>query len=337
MFENLLNLVGGGDTRTLGMVGTGGFVLLVGVYFIRTFLEQQKRDRFSRILIEKTEGAQVRATSIILDAEARAVKSSGREEKRPLDLLNWFSIKRDLRRAGLPVFPPLVYLAAAIVSWLVAAIVIAAPIFSDVLVAAAIYPSVFFLVRKSLLGMLIENRRMKMMQQLILFIESVQRSVSVGTSPDEAVQEAVRETDKPLRENLIAIKDLLDLGYDFIDAITLAADRVNLAEFDIFVASLSAQSSTGGSIGEVLKEVVEIARSRMDLQKKIATMTAEGRFNALLLGSLPIGLEMYLRSAQASYFNALWTSNFGILLYFGTLGSAVFGAWLAMRIARVSL
>ena len=318
--------------------GTALVVLMTGVYFITFFLRSQRKDKYVHMIVDKTEAAQARAMNVILDAEARAMKDTGRDEKRPFDLLNWYSMKRDLKRAGLPRFPPLIFLMAAGLAVVIAYTVVAAPIYPMWSQILAIYPPMFYLIRVSFLGMRIEGRRMKMTQQLILFIEGVQRSVSVGTSPDESVTEAIRETEAPLKENLSAIKDLIDLGYDFVEAVNLAADKINLPEFDIFAASLTAQSKTGGTVGDVLREVVEIARGRMDLQKKIATMTGEGRFNAGLLGFLPIGLTMYLRSVESAYFDTLWAAGTkGAVIFFMTLVLAVFGAFLAMRIARIRI
>jgi len=326
------------DIATALTVGTAVVVLTAVSLFLVAFFKGQKRDRYVKLIIDKTEGAQKRAMSIILDTEARAMNDVGRDQKRPFEILNWWAIKRDMRRAGLPPFPPLLFLFALAMATGVALLVLNMPIYPMWAQILAVYPAMYFLTRVSLLGMKIESRKMKMMNQLIIFIESVQRAVSVGTSPDEAVAEAIRETETPLKENLSAIKDLIDLGYDFVEAINLASDRVNLAEFDIFAASLTAQSKTGGTIGDVLREVVDIARSRMDLQRKIATMTGEGRFNAMLLGSLPILLTMYLRSVEPEYFSAMWDAGaLGAALFLATIAGAVFGAWLAMRIAKITV
>jgi len=335
MLEQILAVM---DPRTTGFVLAGLVVFLAILSYGLGVLRRRKVKQFGGLIVSKTEGATKRASSIILDAESRALRESGRDQKRTLDLVNWLSIKRDLKRAGLPAFPPLVFLAAAALSYAVAFFIIAAPIAPIYYQAAIILPPMYYLVRTSILGVFIESRRLKMTAQLVVFIESVQRAVSVGTSADEAVGEAIGETEAPLRGALVSIKDLLDLGYDFVDAINLAADRINLPEFDIFCASLTAQSATGGSVGDVLKEVTDIARSRMDLQKKISTMTAEGRFNAMLLGSLPIALSMYLRASEPEYFNALWAAiPIGPIIFFGTLGGAVLGAWLALRIAIIKL
>lgn len=327
------------DPRYLVMGITAVVVLSVIALFVRKFIRDQRRDKYLKALVSKTEAASKRAMSVILDAEARAMKGGGRDQTYQFEAVNWFAIRRDLKRASLPQLPILPFLVAGGLSYLIAAIIIAAPteIYPLWAVSLAIYGPVFLMVRYGLIGMRMDQQRMKMMDQLVIFIESVQRAVTVGTAPDEAVAEAIRDTEQPLRENLVAIKDLLDLGYDFIDAINMAADKVNLPEFDIFAASLTAQSTTGGSVGEVLKEVVEISRARMQLTKKIATMTAEGRFNALLLGALPIGLTMYLRYGQPDLAEAVWGVQWGHWLYFAHLGMAVFGAWLAMKIAKITV
>ena len=335
----MLDLLQGINSNTLIIGGvTGVIVVMIVGYFFAGFLNSQRKERYCQTIVEKTEGAQKRALSVILDAEERAMKENNREQERTFDVINWFAMKRDLKRAGLPRFPPLIFLFALVLASAIALFIVAAPIYPMWAQIAAVFPPMFYFSRYSFLGMRIESRRMKTTQQLVTFIEQVQRSVTVGTSPDEAVAEAIKETEDPLREHLVAIKDLIDLGYDFVDAINLAADRINLAEFDIFAASLTAQSKTGGTIGEVLREVIDITRARLDLKKKIATMTAEGRFNATLLGSLPILLTMYLRNAEPDYFNTMWQAGTtGAAVFFATLAFAVFGAWLAMRIARITL
>lgn len=326
------------DVETVITLAFALIVMSIVGTFLIYFLKGQRKERYAKILTDKTEGAQTRALTVIMEAESRAMKGAGRDKKRAFDTFNWHSIKRDLKRAGLPQFPPLVAAVALLLSVAVALFVLNIPIYPMWAQTLGVFPAMFFLTRNSMIGMRIEGRRLKMMNQIIIFIESTQRAVSVGTSPEEAVMEAIKETEAPLRENIEAISELIGLGYDFVDAVNLAADKVNLAEFDIFAASLTAQSKTGGTIGNVLKEVVEIARGRVDLQKKISTMTGEGRFNAMLLGSLPIMLTMYLRASEPDYFDAMWSAGFlGVALFLGTIGAAVFGAWFAMRLAQIKV
>ena len=322
-----------------GLVLFAILLLAVGVVTIN-LLRATKRDRILKLLRTKTLRKKEDTDNIILANRRRAARLSNRGNQRTFDGFNPISINRDLRRAGLPQVWPLVYVAGLGLAFLIGHTILNAPLphFPPLMQSLAIAVPCFFFVRRSVLGTLIESRRMKSLRQLIQFIEATQRAVSVGASPEDAVLEAIRDAEEPLRGSLLPIRNLLELGYDFIEAITMAADQVNLAEFDIFVASLTAQSTTGGSVGDVLKEVVEIARSRLDLQKKVGTMTAEGRFNAFLLGVLPIGLMMYLRYGQPDYFNNLWASPvLGPAIFFFTVFGAVMGAYVAVRMSNLKV
>lgn len=325
-------------------IAIGAFLFLVLLIVVGTMtinlLRATKREKMLKILRTKTLRKKENIEGILLSTRNRAGKQSNRAEVKPFDMFNPSAIKRDMRRAGLPQLWPLVYVAGVALAFAVGFTVLNAPLprFPPYMQSIAIIMPCFYFMRRSVLGTLIESRRLKALRQLILFIESTQRAVSVGASAEDAVAEAIRDAEEPIKAALMPIKDLLELGYDFIESITLAADRVNLPEFDIFVASLHAQSTTGGSVGEVLKEVVEIARSRLDLQKKVGTMTAEGRFNAFLLGFLPIGLMMYLRSVQADYFNYLWDSDFaGPAIFFFTVAGAFIGAFVAVRMSSIKV
>ena len=314
----------------LGVVGS----LTIGL------LRATKRDKMIKLLRERTMRRRDVTKSLLLSSKNRVRRVSNRADLKPFDLVNPAAIKRDLRRAGLPQVWPLVFVAGVGLAFLVGFTILNAPLdtFPPWMQSVAIIWPCFYFVRRPLLNTFVERRRMIMSRQLILFVETAQRAVTVGASPEEAVLEAIRDAEKPLRQAVEPIRALLDLGYDFIEALAMSADQINLAEFDIFVASLSAQSTTGGSIGDVLKEVVDISRSRLDLLKRVGTMTAEGRFNALLLGSMPIALMTYLRISQPEYFGYLWTSPFiGSIIFFGTIAGAVIGAFVAVRIANIKV
>lgn len=336
MFEDMGNIP---PNILVGLALFAVLLLVVGVVTIN-LLRATRTDRMLKLLRTKTLRKKEGVDHLVLASRRRSARQSNRSDIKPFDLLNPSAINRDLRRAGFPQIWPLVYVAGLGLAFAVGFTILNAPLesFPPWMQALAIAPACFFFVRRSLLGMFMESRRMKSLRQLILFIEATQRAVSVGASPEDSVMEAIRDSEEPLKTALLPIRTLLELGYDFIEAITMAADQVNLPEFDIFVASLTAQSTTGGSVGDVLKEVVEIARSRLDLQKKVGTMTAEGRFNAFLLGVLPIGLMMYLRHGQPDYFNYLWESDFlGPAIFFFTVFGAVMGAYVAVRMSNMKV
>ena len=172
------------DAGTAMMIGTAVVVLTIVTIFLAGFFRAQKKERYEKLLVDKTEGAQKRAMSVILDAESRAMKDTGRDQKRPFDIVNWWAIKRDLKRAGLPRFPPLVFLFALALSTAVSLLVLNMPIYPMWAQIVAVYPAMYFLTRVSILGMRMESVKMKMM-----FGWEAARATSVG--------EAARSSELP--------------------------------------------------------------------------------------------------------------------------------------------
>lgn len=332
----------------IGAEGAGGGLYALAVmvlmvvslfYFVRRFDQTRRRDAYFKAVAAKSVGPSARLAAAVKSRERGVLSEASRRRRSAIDFILPSSIRSDMIRSGLPGQASLVVIVASVLAWLIAFLVIAAPIFPIWVQTLAIWPLLFYFVRSGILGILYELRRLVLMDQLITFIEHVQRGVTVGTSPDIAVVEAIEEMPQPLRGYLQAVKDLIEIGYDFVEAISMASDRIDLPEFDIFAASLSAQAASGGPIGDVLREVAGIARMRLDLTRKVGTLTAEGRFNAIVLGVLPVGLMLYLRHAQPDYFNHLWTGTvwWGPWLYFGTLAAALVGAWSALKIAAIKV
>jgi Flp pilus assembly protein TadB len=314
------------------------FLAIFVASIVARLISQTSRERLLTVLRERRMEASQKSRSAIISAERQMKKTGLRSKKFAFPAVNPKAISRDMRKAGIPGSPIFIYIGAGFLSFMFARFVVNAPIFPVYAQTAFVYPMMFMITRFSIVNTFIDSRNGKSLAQLILFIESVQRAVSVGASADDAVSEAIKDCEKPLRDSLDIVKDLLDLGYEFTEAINLAAERIDLPEFDIFAASLTAQSTTGGSVANVLGDVVEIARSRIDLKKKVATMTAEGVFNAILLGSLPIGLMTYLRLTQPDYFEQMWKAEFyGSIIFFGTFFLAIGGAFLALKIAKIKV
>jgi tight adherence protein B len=66
------------------------------------------------------------------------------------------------------------------------------------------------------------------------------------------------------------------------------ARRTGLLEIKIFVTGMLVQLQAGGNLAEMLEKLSAIIRQRYRLQGQIKTLTAEGRFQAIILLALPV-------------------------------------------------
>ena len=88
--------------------------------------------------------------------------------------------------------------------------------------------------------------------------------------------------------------------------------------------------SAGGNLTEVLESIASLIRQRFDLQDRIHALSAEGRFTAWFLFSLPLVLGVGLYFMRKSYMMLLFTHPKGPDL----LATAVFMLILGMFVTK---
>ena len=56
----------------------------------------------------------------------------------------------------------------------------------------------------------------------------------------------------------------------------------------LLAASVRLTGKTGGSLADVLAEMAEMIRGRRDFAERVRTLTAQGRFEGMVLGAMPV-------------------------------------------------
>ncbi len=87
----------------------------------------------------------------------------------------------------------------------------------------------------------------------------------------------------------------------------------------------------------MLQTTSETILQRGRLRREMRALTAEGRISALVLGSLPFGLFLFLLSSNRNYLDPLLSSRLGVIALIAAGGLLVAGiAWLT-RIVRIEV
>jgi tight adherence protein B len=79
------------------------------------------------------------------------------------------------------------------------------------------------------------------------------------------------------------------------------AKRTGLLEIKIFVLSLLIHRQVGGNMADLLEKLANIVRERFRLRSKVGALTAEGRFQAIILIGLPIAVWVALLFVNREY------------------------------------
>ncbi len=101
------------------------------------------------------------------------------------------------------------------------------------------------------------------------------------------------------------------LGRSVTDSLRGIVDRTQSKDFEWAVMAIDIQREVGGNLAEVLQTVADTMRARNRLKGEIKALTAEGRISAVVLGSLPFAMALFLWANNREYLLPLIESGIG--------------------------
>lgn len=186
-----------------------------------------------------------------------------------------------------------------------------------------------------ILHILRSRHRARMLKQIPDAIDHIVRSLNVGQSLETAIRASVSALQSPLADEFQMLSRLLDAGSSMLEAMNYIAVEIDLPEFDFFVAAAGAQMESGGNLGKVLENLVEMIRGREQLQDKVSSLSAEGKLSAWVLCSLPILFVLGMRFTHPDFIEPLFTTDLGNMVL-GAVGAAVvIGGFISWRMTQI--
>jgi tight adherence protein B len=178
----------------------------------------------------------------------------------------------------------------------------------------------------------VRRRRIdKLQAQLPEAFDLMSRVIRAGQTMAQAIQAVADDFEKPLSAEFNYCYEQQNLGLPPDVALRDLARRTGLLEVKIFVLALLIQQQTGGNLAELLDKLATVMRDRFRIKGKIQTLTAEGRFQALILLAMPPLLVLAIMLLNPGYAQVL-LDHWGLLV--GMAVSEALGALWIWRIVN---
>ncbi len=103
------------------------------------------------------------------------------------------------------------------------------------------------------------------------------------------------------------------------------------------VTAVIVQKETGGNLAETLANISAIVRSRFRFQRKVRSLSAEGRMTAWVLVLIPFVLFVGLMVTSPDYLTDLITEPEGIKLLSIAFTMVIIGIFWLRRIIRIDI
>jgi tight adherence protein B len=120
------------------------------------------------------------------------------------------------------------------------------------------------------------------------------------------------------------------LGRDIDVALEEVADRMSSKDLEWVVMALRIQREVGGNLAELLDTVAGTMTERERLRREVQSLTAEGRFSAIVLSVMPFFFLAAFQALQPNYVPTLFKDTLGIIALVGA-GIGVVVGWFWLR------
>ncbi|MFN8052026.1 MAG: type II secretion system F family protein [Acidimicrobiales bacterium] len=216
-----------------------------------------------------------------------------------------------LERADLPLRPAealTFYLGGALAS-----VVIAFVLTGNIMMAAGVV--LLALIAPGFVVDFLAKRRKKKFNQLLPdMLQLLAGTLRAGYSIGQGFEAVSGEIQEPMGKELRRAVTEARLGRPLDEALEAVAFRMDSEDFGWAVMAIRIQREVGGNLAELLMTVSDTMTQRERLRRDVASLTAEGRMSAIILGLLPPGLGVAMWVMNPEYISKLFSGTGLILL-----------------------
>lgn len=147
--------------------------------------------------------------------------------------------------------------------------------------------------------------------QLSEALDIITRALRAGHPFDTAMKLVSEELPDPLAEEFALAYAEINYGLPLKSALHNMLVRMPSQPLKAFVTSVIVQKETGGNLAEILQRIAALIRASYRFQRKLRTLSAEGRMSAMVLASVPFVLAGILGVVSPDLLAGLFTTPMG--------------------------
>lgn len=180
-------------------------------------------------------------------------------------------------------------------------------------------------------------RIQKFEEQLPDAIDMIKRALRAGHPFTGAIKLVADEMDDPVAAEFGTTFADINYGNDARRAMLGLLHRVPSVTVMALVTSVLVQRETGGNLAEILERIANVIRGRFKLQRKVKTLSAEGRLSAWILALVPLVLFAVIWTTSPDYLPMLLEEEAGQKMIIYGAVSGVIGIFWVRRVIRIEV
>jgi len=221
------------------------------------------------------------------------------------------TLAEDLARAGLNISPA-EYLLIRIGA---TALGILAGLFRfGISFGPLILGAVGFILPPLVVRYLQRRRRDLFNAQLAGMLQLLSNSLKTGYAIDRALETVAAKSPPPVSTEFERVTTEIALGTSVEDALSGLLLRIDSPDLEFIVTAILLHVRVGGNLAEVLDNISDTLRDRLQTKRDMAVLTAQSRASATIITGLPILLALGLYIFVPGYFAPMTSTVIGYVL-----------------------
>ena len=181
------------------------------------------------------------------------------------------------------------------------------------------------------------KRRAKFNMQLPEALATMSNALRAGFSISQAFDSVVDQGEAPMSEEFAILQRQLKVGMSFDTALESLSQRVGSDDLTLVTTAILISRKTGGNVTEIFDKISETIRGRMRIERKVKSLTAQGRLQGIIVSLMPIFLGIVMTILRPGLMLPFLTSVTGLLCVFGMTVLVVLGWLMIRRIIKIDV
>ena len=181
------------------------------------------------------------------------------------------------------------------------------------------------------------KRRAAFNRQLPEALATMSNALRAGFSISQAFESVVEQGEPPVSEEFAILQRQLKIGMGFEEALESLAQRVGSDDLTLVTTAILISRKTGGNVTEIFDKISETIRGRQKIERKVKSLTAQGRLQGIVVSAMPVFLGVAMTALKPKMMIPFLTSPAGVLAILGMFALIAAGWLMIRKIIRIDV
>lgn len=169
------------------------------------------------------------------------------------------------------------------------------------------------------------RRQNQFLFELPDFLLALSNSMRAGGNMSTSLDTVLSEISGPIKQEFGLFQRELRMGTDYTEALDNLCHRMPLQELALVASGIKISREIGGQLADTLERLGETIRRKLEMEGKIKSLTAQGKYQGIVMAALPLFLALIIYNIEPVAMSRLWSEPIGwavcvVIIVFELLG-----------------